>query len=334
MKIYSKREIDSIHINRKAVKGKYYKGYDGILYQGQANGTVIRYHLNTITRTEIEWQSDQEVYDQNLILSTSDKTYPGSNQRKYKICDGKKTWKQLDYFSSGGSAPALTFVSVDGITITGDGTPGNPLVAAFLSWVLSVTDDGNGVVEVDNTDTENPVIVFNGVNVSGDISGNGTAGSPLTVTFGTITGTGLFIFMSGGDQATTSATLANITDLVTPSLEANSRYEFCAHIHIGCNNTGGVHLAVDIPSGSVFATLMGRSTSNTAFLQQQFLTDATAHGTAFNRFNNASGGVFIFGSIITGVTPGAANFMFASGTGGETSTIYESGTWIFIKKVA
>jgi hypothetical protein len=46
--------------------------------------------------------------------------------------------------------------------------------------VESVTDDGNGVVSVDNTDTTNPVIKFNGVNVDGiSITGNGTSGNPL-----------------------------------------------------------------------------------------------------------------------------------------------------------
>jgi len=46
--------------------------------------------------------------------------------------------------------------------------------------VESVTDDGNGVVSVDNTDTANPVIEFNGVNTDGfTITGDGSAGSPL-----------------------------------------------------------------------------------------------------------------------------------------------------------
>ena len=98
MKTYSKRELESIHSNRKAVLDKYYKGFDGILYKGLANGTIMRYHLNSITRKESEWSADTEIYDQNLILISSDKIYTNSNQRQYKICDGSKTWKQLDYF--------------------------------------------------------------------------------------------------------------------------------------------------------------------------------------------------------------------------------------------
>ncbi len=46
--------------------------------------------------------------------------------------------------------------------------------------VESVTDDGNGVVSVDNADPANPVIEFNGVNTDGvTITGDGSAGSPL-----------------------------------------------------------------------------------------------------------------------------------------------------------
>lgn len=46
--------------------------------------------------------------------------------------------------------------------------------------VESVTDDGNGVVSVDNTDSANPVVEFNGVNTDGvTITGDGSVGSPL-----------------------------------------------------------------------------------------------------------------------------------------------------------
>ena len=55
--------------------------------------------------------------------------------------------------------PIITFagVFVDGVTITGDGTSGNPLVAV-ASGVASVTDEGSGIV--DNTDPVNPVINY------------------------------------------------------------------------------------------------------------------------------------------------------------------------------
>jgi hypothetical protein len=73
-------------------------------------------------------------------------------------------------------------IAVDGITITGDGTTGNPLSAPqYGSAVQIVQDDGNGVVQVDNTNLQFPIIEFNGVFVdTNTISGNGTSASPLS----------------------------------------------------------------------------------------------------------------------------------------------------------
>ena len=46
--------------------------------------------------------------------------------------------------------------------------------------VQSVTDDGNGVVQIDNADPENPIVNFKGIAVDGtSIDGDGTAGDPL-----------------------------------------------------------------------------------------------------------------------------------------------------------
>jgi hypothetical protein len=80
-------------------------------------------------------------------------------------------------------------ISVDGTTITGQGTPLSPLVASIPpTGVQSVTDDGNGVVAVSNIDPQNPVIQFNGVNVDGvTITGDGTLGNPLIATAPTST---------------------------------------------------------------------------------------------------------------------------------------------------
>ncbi len=53
--------------------------------------------------------------------------------------------------------------------------------------VQTVTDDGNGVVSVNNTDPENPIIEFNGVNVDGvTVTGDGTSGNPLMAVIPTV----------------------------------------------------------------------------------------------------------------------------------------------------
>lgn len=47
------------------------------------------------------------------------------------------------------------------------------------SGVLTVDDDNNGVVEVDNTDPQNPIITFPGVFVEDSITGDGNSATPL-----------------------------------------------------------------------------------------------------------------------------------------------------------
>lgn len=74
-------------------------------------------------------------------------------------------------------APSQDFVT-KAIAIRGVQVPG-------IAGVNSVTDDGNGVVTVDNTDPANPVIEFQGVNTDGvTITGDGTAGNPLVAVGG------------------------------------------------------------------------------------------------------------------------------------------------------
>ncbi len=150
-----------------------------------------------------------------------------------------------------------------------------------------------------------------------------------------INGTGLYIFMTSGDQTTTSDSLGNITELVTPTLEANSRYIINGFIHFGCNNTGGVFLAVDFPASStMFLGVKGKGTSGTSYLDQALQNDGTSFSTAYNRLNSATGSWTIQGELKTDATTGVAQFTFASATAGQISTIYQLGTWIFIKKIA
>lgn len=53
-----------------------------------------------------------------------------------------------------------------------------------VGGVQSVTDNGGGGVSVNNADPLNPIVGFTGVFVDGTMSGNGTFGSPLSVTGG------------------------------------------------------------------------------------------------------------------------------------------------------
>jgi hypothetical protein len=94
-------------------------------------------------------------------------------------------------------------ISVDNVTITGDGTPGNPITS---SGVQSVSG-----LNTDNTDPLNPIIQISvdGVTITGD----GTPGNPImssggggTFTGGTVSGETIFT------QSITANTL-NISSL-------------------------------------------------------------------------------------------------------------------------
>lgn len=57
----------------------------------------------------------------------------------------------------------------------------HPITGAGSGSVITVSDDGNLVVVVDNTDPQNPVITFQGVFVAMSIVGTGQNGNPLTL---------------------------------------------------------------------------------------------------------------------------------------------------------
>lgn len=56
-----------------------------------------------VVQTAAQWAADNTVYSAQRILITSDETYTGTDQRKFKIANGSDTWSNLDYFPVGGS---------------------------------------------------------------------------------------------------------------------------------------------------------------------------------------------------------------------------------------
>lgn len=143
---------------------------------------------------------------------------------------------------------------------------------------------------------------------------------------------GLNTITLDSNQTTTSATLADITELVF-ALEANTEYEVDGIIRCGCDGVGGLFFAATVPAATTFSiNLFGISTGTTAFLTQNISVSGTAHGTAFNRLAS-SNGLRINGKIICGATPGNFQLQFASGIALDTSTIFTAGTSIKITKI-
>ena len=120
--------------------------------------------------------------------------------------------------------------------------------------------------------------------------------------------------------STTAITASNITGLTTFVLEANSTYDISGEFLIQCNGTGGIKFGNTLPSGGTsFIYYAGVGTSAVT-TQQISSLNGTLTATAINRFSNSS--YLIFGGLITTTaTAGTVSMQFASGVGGQTSTI-------------
>lgn len=123
-------------------------------------------------------------------------------------------------------------------------------------------------------------------------------------------------------NATTTTTLASaITGLTTFTLETNSTYAISGAFLIGCSNTGGIKFGNTLPAGGAsYINYVGTSTAVTG-LQQMPSNNGTLTATAINRFAGSSYLTF-GGSITTVATAGSVDINFASGIGGQTSTVY------------
>lgn len=69
-----------------------------------------------VVQTAAQWAVDATVYSNKRILVTSDEYYGSTDQRKFKIADGAKTWSNLDYMPI---SQTLAQVLVNGNTTGG-----------------------------------------------------------------------------------------------------------------------------------------------------------------------------------------------------------------------
>ena len=241
------RRIADIHNNKQAKKGYKYYSDDGKVYIGLETGRLKLYEpvatIQNITNTTVESTGVQSVTGLN-----TDNTDP---------------------------ANPVVQISVDGVTITGAGTPASPLVATPSSGgVTSVTDDGNGVVTVDNTVPTAPVIQFQGVNVDGvTITGDGTAGNPLVA--------------AGASGFTYSKTLVNTTPYTIVPTTGYNVYNVDA--------TAGI-ITINFPTavGNVAWYVVKKidSSANTVILDPNGAETLDGQPTQIIRFQNTSVDVY------------------------------------------
>jgi len=249
------------------------------------------------------------------------------------------------------AASVPTFLSVSGSPITTSGT----LAVTLSGTALPVANGGTGVTTStgsgDNVLSISPTLItpilgsasataltFSSTAVSGSTINKLTTAQrqALTPVIGdvvydttigtTCTYTGTFWqyskeYYATVNSTTTAITASTITGLTTFILEANSTYAISGQFLIGCNNTGGVKFGNSLPvGGTSYISYSGASTSTAVYLQQSSNT-GTLTATAHNR--SAGSSYLIFGGLITtAATAGTVDMQFASGVGGQTSTVY------------
>lgn len=141
--------------------------------------------------------------------------------------------------------------------------------------------------------------------------------------------------VGGVNKATTTATSAITVTGLEKTLLAGKTYKILGQIQIGCNNTGGVKLKANFSSTTnlkCYISLFGRTTGNTV-LQFAGITPSssgfnTVTSSAFNTLNNENGTIEFKGTIFVGDNNSNFSIGVASTTSGQTTTVYEIGSFL------
>ena len=249
------------------------------------------------------------------------------------------------------AATVPTFLSVSGSPITTSGTLAVTLSGTALpvvnggTGVTTSTGSGNTVLSISPTlvtpilgSASATALTFSSTAVSGLTINRLTTAQRQALTpvigdvvYDTTIGTtctynGTFWQYSKeyyvtANVTTTATTASTITGLTTFILEANSTYNLSGEFLIGCNGAGGVKFGNTLPAGGAsYISYSGAGTSVSSY-QQVATNNGTLTATAHNR--NASSSYLIFGGLITtAATAATFDMQFASGTSGQTSTIF------------
>ncbi len=148
-----------------------------------------------------------------------------------------------------------------------------------------------------------------------------------------------FVTNAAGSQASTSATVVNVTDLVFP-IEANARYYVRALISFTCAATGdGFRVRWVVPSGAtmgrnVIAPAAGSTTgidTNVMMVRRGAATEVVAGGTLIPTTQPAVHEEII--DLVTSSTAGTAQLQFGIGTAPGTATV-QADCMIYYQRVA
>jgi hypothetical protein len=170
---------------------------------------------------------------------------------------------------------------------------------------------------------------LNGSAVSNDSNVSGTSVKEALNIIKTVLDTTNVVAINGSNITTTSGTAVDITGLVTPTLPPSSTWYFEIYLSVTCGGAGGLRFGFTSPVGSNGALFI-EGTATTAATYQQTSTTGALAGTAINRAATSSLGK-LYGRVIIGANAGVVQLQFASGTGGQLSTIV--GTGISIMRI-
>lgn len=195
-----------------------------------------------------------------------------------------------------------------------DGTTDRKIVAEALAQPLTnktIDASQNTITNIGNSSLTNSTITFNGTS---------------TALGGSIDTRPVSAKVTGSDVTTTLATAVDVTGL-SVAVSANKKYRIMASLNIGCNNTGGVKLAINGPAGASLngGAWIGDNTSANAVKGGKAGTLGTL-GTTLNLFNSNAGWVTYMGYINISSTAGNVVIQVASATAGETSTVFTGST--------
>lgn len=140
------------------------------------------------------------------------------------------------------------------------------------------------------------------------------------------------LYLTGGNQTNSTSTAANITGL-SLTVSANKRYTIIGVIHIGCSGNGGVKFQITTPSGNVWLIYHGFTNNGNAFISATNTSSGTLTSSAFCTVAVTNGYLTIMGELDIAASAGTIQFGFASGTNGQTSTIYQLGTQLKIEEI-
>lgn len=134
-------------------------------------------------------------------------------------------------------------------------------------------------------------------------------------------------------NATTTTTAAGTIGNFTFTIEPNSVYEVWGEFRNGCSGNGGIKYSFDVPGTStLFVNFNGNTSANTSYVYTAASADATAISNAFCTVNAVLGSRFS-GHIVADGTGGTVSMQFQSGTGGQTSTVYQVGSTFNFKRI-